>query len=88
MSNFIKPIKCHCCPHIENSQLICYANLLTGFYIRATLALNGLSGLVPGDIDKKLKITQLYKESQLNVLPEMLAKTSLDAAFWFSVFEL
>ena len=37
-----KPIKCQCCPHIENSQLICFANQLTGFYMRATLALNGL----------------------------------------------
>ena len=25
------PIKCHCCPHIETSQLICTANQLTGF---------------------------------------------------------
>ena len=31
-----------CCPHIETSQLICTANQLTGFYMRATLALNGL----------------------------------------------
>ena len=28
--------------HIETSQLICYANQFTGFYIRATLALNRL----------------------------------------------
>ena len=34
--------KCQCCPHIETSQLICTANQLTGFYMRATLALNGL----------------------------------------------
>ena len=26
-----------CCPHIETSQLICTANQLTGFYMRATL---------------------------------------------------
>ena len=31
-----------CCPHIETSQLIFTANQLTGFYMRATLALNGL----------------------------------------------
>ena len=37
------PIKCQCCPHIETSQLICTANQLTGFCMRATLALNGLS---------------------------------------------
>ena len=35
-------IKCQCCPHIETSQLICTANQLTGFYMRATQALNGL----------------------------------------------
>ena len=31
-------------PHIETSQLICTANQLAGFYVRATLALNWLSG--------------------------------------------
>ena len=31
------------CPHIETSQLICHANQLTGFYMRATLALDRLS---------------------------------------------
>ena len=35
-------MKCQCCPHIETSQLICTANQLTGFYTRATLAINGL----------------------------------------------
>ena len=30
-------------PHIETSQLICTANELTCFYMRATLALNGLN---------------------------------------------
>ena len=36
-----------CCPHIGTSQLICFANQLTGFYMRATqmttLDWNGLS---------------------------------------------
>ena len=32
-----------CFPHIETSQLICLANQLTGFYMRVTLALNGLN---------------------------------------------
>ena len=33
-----------CVAHIiETSQLICCANQLTGFYMRATLALNGLN---------------------------------------------
>ena len=35
--------KCHCCPHIETSQLICIANQLTDFCMRATLALSGLN---------------------------------------------
>ena len=38
-----KPIKCQCCPRIETSQLIYTANQLTGFYMRATLALNGVN---------------------------------------------
>ena len=37
------PIKCQCCPHVETSQLICTADQFTGFYIRATLAFNGLA---------------------------------------------
>ena len=40
-----EPIKCQCCRHIETSQLICIANQLTGFYMRATSALNGLSNI-------------------------------------------
>ena len=28
--------------YIETSQMICIANQLTGFYMRVTLALNGL----------------------------------------------
>ena len=35
-------MKCQCCPHIQTSQLICCATQLTGFYMRATLALNVL----------------------------------------------
>ena len=31
-------IKRQCCPHIETSQLICIGNQLTGFCMRATLA--------------------------------------------------
>ena len=38
-----KPIKFRCCPPIETSQLICCANQLTGFHMRAILALNGLN---------------------------------------------
>ena len=36
-------IKCQCCSHIETTQLLCFANPLTGFCMRATLALNGLN---------------------------------------------
>ena len=39
---FSNPFKCKCCPHIETSQLICAANQLAGFYMRAKMALNGL----------------------------------------------
>ena len=35
--------KCQCCPCIETSQLICCANQLTGFYMRAKLAFNACS---------------------------------------------
>ena len=38
----ILTIKCQCCPHIETSQLICFGNQLTGFYMRATVEFNGL----------------------------------------------
>ena len=38
-----EPIKCQCCPHIETSQLICFADQLTGFNMRTTLELNGLN---------------------------------------------
>ena len=32
-----------CCPHIGTSQLICFANQLTGFYITETLPFNELN---------------------------------------------
>ena len=49
-----KHIKCQCCPHIETSQLICCANQLTGFYMRATLALNGLNTIIATILNKKI----------------------------------
>ena len=36
-------LNCQYCPHIETSQLIFCANQLTGFYMRVTLATNGLN---------------------------------------------
>ena len=32
-----------CCLHVETCHLICTANQMTGFYIRAILAFNGLN---------------------------------------------
>ena len=39
--------------HIKTSQLICKANQLTGFYMRATLAFNGLKELKPDSIEMR-----------------------------------
>ena len=57
------PIKHQCCPHIEISQLICYANQLTGFYMRATLAFNGLisHSIIFSDIKHKNIILTMWK---------------------------
>ena len=35
--------QCQCFLHIETNQLICTANQLTGFYMRKTVAINGLN---------------------------------------------
>ena len=51
---------CQCCPQIETNQLICCANQFTGFYMRATLALNGL-------ISRK-KIWQINKQSVFELI--------------------
>ena len=40
---YISPLNASVCCHIETSQLICCANQLTGFYMRATLTFNGLT---------------------------------------------
>ena len=37
-----KLVKCQSCTHTETSQLIYKANQLTGFYMKITLAFNGL----------------------------------------------
>ena len=39
---WVNPFYCQCCLHIETSQLLCCANQLTGFYRKATVAINGL----------------------------------------------
>ena len=41
-------------PSIETSQLICSANLLTGFYMRATLAFNRLNAYLIDEPSLKL----------------------------------
>ena len=65
-------IKCQCCPHIETSQLIYTANQLTGFYMRATLALNWLI----------FKITRTMWK-QMNQLNSKLVKLTLKSfATW------
>ena len=43
LTSLTEPIKCQCFPHIETNQLIYCAYQLTGLYMRATLALSGLS---------------------------------------------
>ena len=45
MEHWVEPIKYQCGPHIENSQLICTADQLTGFCMRATPVFNRLNGL-------------------------------------------
>ena len=49
LTQFIKSQSCH---HIEISQLICRANLLTGFCMMGTLAFNELSSSFPIPIFK------------------------------------
>ena len=61
-------------PHIETSQLICCANQLTGFYMRATLALNGLTIAFQTSINfwskkRDIKLTTFAKV--LNILQEL-----------------
>ena len=57
------------CAHIETSQLICFANQLTGFYMRAKLAFNELPYLTENQIffsentffKKTLNLTSSYQ---------------------------
>ena len=50
------------CPHIETSQLIFTGNQLTGFYMRATLAFNGLKHAVRllSSLKKQKNIPDLF----------------------------
>ena len=85
----VQHVKYRCCPHKETSQLISSANQLTGFYVRAALAFNGLidigdvfkfknSSNTPGTVsEKKWDIFFQIKTSHYGVLilsgPTMLA---------------
>ena len=62
-SKIIRPIKCQCCPHIETSELIYTATQLACFYMRATLAFNGL-------------ITEVYSQLNHNFLRKWLMAES------------
>ena len=55
-------MKCQCCPHIETSQLTCTANQLAGFYMRATVARNGLSNIY-------LLVTQNFLKTNKTNIP-------------------
>ena len=52
--------KCQCCPYIETSQLICTANQLTGFYMRATLARNVLRSNIFRSSFFQIQYIQIY----------------------------
>ena len=64
------PIKCQCCSHIETSQFICCANQLTGFYMRATLAFNGL---ILAELNQLIK---LYSLGKLKIFTLILTLTT------------
>ena len=83
-------MKYQCFPHIETSQLICTINQLTGFYMRATLALNGLT-TSRLELEKRLlpyfksaffnfssfEVSYKKKYKFLNLGPEMLFSDSI-----------
>ena len=78
-----QPIKCHCCPHIETSQFICSANQLTGFYMRATLVLNG-SNSVPHKTNSPLNESDniIFVWNRENVFNFTLCNTCPQSQFW------
>ena len=86
----IYAVKCHCCLHIETSQLICSTNQLTGFCMRATLVFNGLmSRFVVSmkcviNIDPKNSFTTFTKcKSTRQSL--LLVKSSRGSMFYFTL---
>ena len=75
-------------PHIEISQLICTANQLTGFYMRVTLALNGLKTLCfinfSGKSASEIKHNFVIELSQapVNFFSDTIKLELLKACFW------
>ena len=53
------PFNNQCFHHIETNQLICTANQLTGFYMRATLPFNGLNMQASSIVLRKLRKKQV-----------------------------
>ena len=80
-----KPIKCQCCPHIETSQLIYKANQLTGFYMKATLAFNGLEKdrfLLLRNFEQ-VRFKSLYHSKNIMQLLEGKVHDVVGARFWY-----
>ena len=53
----LQPFNDQCSHHIETSQLICYANQLTGFYMVGTLVVKGLMPKIPKWLDTLQNLT-------------------------------
>ena len=73
-------MKCQCWPHIETSELICYANQSTGFYMRATLALDGLMTLFHQKHTGST-IKTLVNGKKVPVIPPILVNNKLVTKF-------
>ena len=73
-------MKCQCWPHIETSELICYANQSTGFYMRATLALDGLMTLFHQKHTGST-IKTLVNGKKVPVIPPILVNNKLVTNF-------
>ena len=58
---FLLTHKCQCCPNVETSQLSYTVNQLTSFYMKVTLAFNGLIKL------SFHKILEVWKQTTLNL---------------------
>ena len=63
-------MKYQCFPHIETIQLICIANQLTGFYMRATLALNCLTCCFTLIMRENESLREIYLEGIIQPPPD------------------